>query len=312
MVPEGLQIQWWEIPEHSNPRLKTELIRIRFIPPHQAVTGMAAGEGRAAAVVPAHVPVTAAHVPVPAADADVRSGMIKLSAEKLHIRYKQQAEWTRPFREYLFAKLQKCQDLNILEVGCGTGAVISDIKLEYADKINIITGVDIDYQSLLYAEHNKCTDLIQADGSYLPFADSCFDLAFCHYLLLWVPDPSEILSEMKRVIKPGGICAAMAEPCYKEMTASPRQLYALALRQQKELADSGADINIGNKLPRIFEEAGFSEIEFGKYRDAEIDSAFIHTEISQMLLDTGIKDFEPDPKVKYAYSVPTYFAFAGK
>ena len=38
----------------------------------------------------------------------------------------------------------------------------------------------------------------------LPFADPSFNLVFCRYLLLHLPDPDAATREMIRVVKPGG------------------------------------------------------------------------------------------------------------
>ena len=229
--------------------------------------------------------------------------MIDSLISEKHLRYMQQMEWTKPFRNYLFRRFSKSEKLKILEIGCGTGAVLSDIKNEYGKRIELLAGIDIDQKSLLYAKNWQCVNLANADGKYLPFADSCFDLVFCHYFLLWVKDPFEFLAEMKRVTKPGGICAAMAEPCYDELHAEPRELFELADKQRKALSDFGANVNVGSQLNNYFKEAGFSEIECGKYRENQCDTDFIQNEIRQMVIDSNIGNFRFDPKVKYSPKV---------
>ena len=235
-----------------------------------------------------------------------------MDIEQLAERYSYQSEWTRPFREYLYQKLSHKKSLKILEVGCGTGAVIQKIRKECHGKIQLIVGVDNEPRSIYYAGDNTDENFILGTGEVLPFEDNCFDLVLCQYLLLWVQNPLLILREFRRVTKPMGICAAMAEPCYEETRAEPPELKKLSDLQQKSLSSAGANISIGNKLGMIFEKAGFSGIKFGKYSNAGSDSLFIKNEIRQMLLDTDINDFDYDAKVKYSYNVPTYFAYAIK
>jgi ubiquinone/menaquinone biosynthesis C-methylase UbiE len=45
---------------------------------------------------------------------------------------------------------------------------------------------------------------IEADAQHLPFADDRFDTAVCTLALSSIPDPAAAISEMHRVLHPGG------------------------------------------------------------------------------------------------------------
>jgi SAM-dependent methyltransferase len=45
---------------------------------------------------------------------------------------------------------------------------------------------------------------VAARGESLPFPENQFDVAFCTQMLQYVPDPASVLSEVFRVLKPGG------------------------------------------------------------------------------------------------------------
>ena len=237
---------------------------------------------------------------------------MKFLQEELHKRYSLQAKWTRPFRNYLFTQLPVTDNISILEVGCGTGAVMEDIQLLFSGMIKLISGVDNYRDSLVFASSKNNFSYIQSDGNLLPFIDSSFDLTYCHYFLLWVQKPKDVLSEMLRVTKKGGICTVIAEPCYEEMIVEPEELHNLALKQKKVLSDKGANVNIGNSLYALFSEAGFSNIEFGKYKEVKTDKEFLSNEIKQMLLDTKDELFELHSNMNYTYNIPTYYAIAKK
>lgn len=82
----------------------------------------------------------------------------------------------------------------ILDVGCGTG-IIHDLYPEYD-----ITGIDISEGMLRH--HQGEHYLASADN--IPFPDRFFDCVVCRSVLHHLPDPKKALSEMVRVLKPGG------------------------------------------------------------------------------------------------------------
>lgn len=234
------------------------------------------------------------------------------SLSQLDQRFSLQTQWTKQFRDFIFGKYPIEKGLSVLEVGCGTGAVMRKIREENKNRQIILYGVDIDQQALKYA-NKKSEDLfIGGNGERLPFVNNSFDLVYCHYFLLWVKDPAKILQEMHRVLKRNGYCAVMAEPNYTEMQAKPESLWNLAEKQRKILRDAGADISIGQKSAMFFDQAGFTNIETGLYKNYRKSCSFLNQEIKQMLVDTGTKKFVIDPNIEYYYNVPTYFVFGRK
>ncbi len=227
-------------------------------------------------------------------------------------RFSLQAQWSRPLREYIYRIFPKGVPLSILEVGCGTGSVIRSMTEELSERPARITGIDIDFDVIRYASCKSSGSFCAGAGEALPFPDDLFDLVFCHYLLLWVPDPVKILKEMKRVTVSGGICAAMAEPCYDEMTASPESIRDLAVLQRKKLIARGIAPETGCRLAEYFREAGLNCIDFGQYKKTEMTEGFIRAEIRQMTEDAGQDGFIPEPGPDFEYFVPTYFAAAVK
>ncbi|MBQ6509352.1 MAG: class I SAM-dependent methyltransferase [Flexilinea sp.] len=231
---------------------------------------------------------------------------------RLDARYSLQMEWTRPLREYICRKLPRGRKLSILEVGSGTGAVVRCLRSELSERAGLIAGVDRDPEINGFAAQNGGAEFITANGEQLPFGDGCFDFVYCHYLLLWTKDPAAVLREMRRVTVSGGICAALAEPCYAEMEAAPEPLYELACRQREALAAQGADPRTGRELGRYFREAGFRQAEFGAYEKGKMTRTFLEREIARMAEDTGLEPYRIPQSGPCYYFVPTYYAFAVK
>ena len=82
----------------------------------------------------------------------------------------------------------------VLDVGCGTGFV-SQLYPNFD-----ITGIDISDGMLA----NNPYKWIKASAEEIPFEDNTFDFVVCRSLLHHLDSPSLGLSEMFRVLKPGG------------------------------------------------------------------------------------------------------------
>ncbi len=91
----------------------------------------------------------------------------------------------------------------ILDVGTGTGDFITVLKEDFPD--SEITGIDPDIDSLREAaQKHPDAAFLEMSGEYLDFEDNSFDLASISMALHHLPDVSKTLSEMQRVVKPGG------------------------------------------------------------------------------------------------------------
>lgn len=185
----------------------------------------------------------------------------ELSLKDWHRRFLQQATWTQDIRQHLFAKAQAQTGDKLLEVGSGTGAILEKIT---ADCDYQLTGIDIDRPSLAFSKQvYKQFLLAQADGHQLPFADNTYSISVCHYLLLWVQHPAQILAEMRRVTKKGGLVMALAEPDHISRIDYPPPLKQLGEYQTQALQNQGADTKMGRKLNSLFNSAGLQAVETG-------------------------------------------------
>ncbi len=178
-----------------------------------------------------------------------------------HTRFLQQAAWTKPLRDYLFNQIVLPPSMRVLEVGCGTGAVLQEIEKRFSGEI---FGLDIDPTMLAQASrHTSRSPLLQSDAHALPFPSEAFDLILCHFLLLWVSDPISVVREMRRLTRPGGYVLALAEPDYGGRIDYPFELETLGEMQQASLRQQGANPLIGRQLNDIFLQAGFSNAQSG-------------------------------------------------
>jgi ubiquinone/menaquinone biosynthesis C-methylase UbiE len=181
-----------------------------------------------------------------------------------HKRFVQQARWTKPLRDYLFGRALPPAADRILEIGCGTGAILSDLMGLSSGGKPTLYGIDLQARHLTLAgRHAPQARLACANAYELPFPDQSFDAVFCHYVLLWLDDPRHALNEMRRVAEPGGAVLALAEPDYGGRIDYPEALARLGRWQSQALQAQGADPRIGRRLAGLFKQAGLIEVECG-------------------------------------------------
>jgi len=236
-----------------------------------------------------------------------------------HTRYTQQAKWTRDLRTYIFDKIKLDEASNILEVGCGTGAILSELSTNIS-----IHGLDIDLPGLRQCHaHMPAASLIQGNVLQLPYLENSFDVVCCHFLLLWVNDPLQALHEMKRVTKAGGNIIAFAEPDYTARLDKPEGFVQLGKWQTESLRRQGADPGFGARLAESFFQAGIELIETGPIQnvgneasigDWEIEWAVIESDLAGFVSDADIQkmkqlDKEARERGERVLHVPTYFAW---
>ena len=184
-----------------------------------------------------------------------------MDSQRWHQRFLVQAEWTKELRRFLYPQLGINQQSRILEVGCGTGVITSEIS-EYT--ANMPVGIDIDFERLeVAANQYKTPSFGCADAYRLPFKQAEFDGIVTHYLFLWLRDPHAALAEILRVIKPGGFLAALAEPDYLARVDNPQELWKLGELQTQSMIRQGANPMMGRQLAELFSAAGLVDIQFG-------------------------------------------------
>ena len=97
------------------------------------------------------------------------------------------------------------RDRAVLDVGCGAGVDLA----RFAKAGATVTGVDLAPSAIELARANFSQQGLKgafevADGEHLPFADNSFDLVFAHGVVQYTANPRQLVSECRRVLKPGG------------------------------------------------------------------------------------------------------------
>lgn len=100
-------------------------------------------------------------------------------------------------------------NLQWVDIGCGNGA-FTQVLVERCAPV-AIEGVDPSGGQLAFARDRLATPVTQfrqGDAMALPFEDAAFDAAVMALVVFFIPDPFKGVSEMARVLRPGGLGSA--------------------------------------------------------------------------------------------------------
>ena len=180
-------------------------------------------------------------------------------------RLKRQAEF---LEQTIYEDVDFSRCKNIIEVGCGVGAQ-SEILLRRHPKIHL-TGVDLS-TAQLEAAKKTLSELSYAKGRFelkegnaedLEFESDHFDGAFLCWILEHVPSPETVLSEVRRVLRPGGhimVTEVMNSSFFLEPYSPNVWKYWMAFNDHQY--EIGGDPFIGAKLGNMLHSVGFKDIQ---------------------------------------------------
>lgn len=167
---------------------------------------------------------------------------------------------------------------NLIEIGCGVGAQTS-ILLRYFPEIHV-TGVDRSEPNLTEAERHLNSlpwtkdrfRPVRGDANRLDFAAESFDSAFLCWILEHVADPALVLSEARRVLRPGSpiVVTEVQNGSFFIDPYSPHTLaYWMAFNDYQ--IELGGDPFVGAKLGNLLQAIGFRDI-VTKVRTIHLDN----------------------------------------
>jgi len=173
--------------------------------------------------------------------------------------------WSRLLAPRFLEWARSPLDTEILDVGCGTGA-LSDALLHRGAQA--VVGVDpspryIEFASAHLGGRGNASFKV-GNAMDLPFSNGRFGAAVSNLVLNFIPDPLRAAREMRRVVRAGGSVAACVWD-YAGRMDMLRNFWdaAVALDPDARNLDEGVRFSICNpeNLAKLFRETGLSEVE---------------------------------------------------
>ena len=113
--------------------------------------------------------------------------------------------WSRLVGETFLDWLDLPKGSRCLDIGCGNGAFTEEIIARCAPAT--VMAIDPSNEQLAFARTRpgaKMAEFELGDAQSLSFGDGTFDVAIMALVLAFLLDPAKAITEMARVIRPGG------------------------------------------------------------------------------------------------------------
>lgn len=180
------------------------------------------------------------------------------------------------YLEFLVSKVWRIdrQPLRIAEFGCGYGR-FAMMLLPLLASGSLYVGFDsaaalIAKGKEIFRKTFYPISFVRGDGHNAPLRDSYFDLAIAHLVLMHVPNPEQVLREMIRVTRPGGLLitcdasrnghnALLHIEETNEQENLPLELFQTVNRSIRR--ETGVDYNIGTKTPILMHRLGLKNVQ---------------------------------------------------
>jgi demethylmenaquinone methyltransferase / 2-methoxy-6-polyprenyl-1,4-benzoquinol methylase len=195
------------------------------------------------------------------------------------ISFQQHKKWRKETMKHMNVK----EGAQALDVCCGTADWTLALG-EKAGRNGKVFGLDFSRNMLSIGEEKvKASpldniELLHGNAMELPFEDDTFDYVTIGFGLRNVPDYLQVLKEMNRVLKPGGmaVCLETSQPTmfgfrqlyymyFRFIMPVFGRVFAKSFSEYSWLQESARDFPGMKELAELFKEAGFKDIYFKPY-----------------------------------------------
>jgi len=181
-------------------------------------------------------------------------------------RLERQAEELALESAWLFDEIGVRDGWRVVEIGCGPRGCLGLLS-QRVGATGRVVGVELSQEQAGRAQrfvadnHLTNVEVLHADARSTGLPDGTFDLATARLVLVNVPQPEQIVAEMVRLVRPGGVVAlheadSTAQRCYPPHPAQTRLLEVLNTYAEM----NGIDRSIGLRVPRMLGESGLAEV----------------------------------------------------
>ncbi|MBV9311981.1 MAG: methyltransferase domain-containing protein [Solirubrobacterales bacterium] len=208
-----------------------------------------------------------------------------------------------------------------IDVGCGVMGVLDELCARIGEGGTVV-GLDreprlLEFGRQLAEERHLPVEFVEADATATGLSDGTFDFVHARSLLMNVQNPLEILAEMARIARPGGVLAVQ-EPDAASWTCDPPHPAWEILRGEIVSAyrRTGKDLNIGRRIGRMLRELGVESVQMRPTLRITHPGEYFHTfllTIANLVREViiGSGELTGDEFAVYAQSLSTHLREPG-
>ena len=177
-----------------------------------------------------------------------------------------QADELAPDSSALLDRIGLHPGYRAIDVGCGPRGIIDLLAARVLPGGQVV-GLDGDPAHVTMASELVASqgwddvEIVRADARHTGLESDSFDLVHARTLLVTLPEPAEVLTEMVRLARMGGWVAGMepdteAAICYPPSPAFDRlcEIFTRAFSR------NGADPHLGRRMAELYRQAGLEDV----------------------------------------------------
>lgn len=160
----------------------------------------------------------------------------------------------------------------VLDLACGDGYLLSLVAARRHPGLQAV-GVDLSAGELDAARRRLGASAVlhQARAQQLPLTDGWADVVLCHMALMLMDDAPQVLTEVRRVLKPGGVFSAVVGG--GGAAAPAHEAFVSVLRQYRKRPEAES-LRLGDR--RLHTAEGIAELFRAGFGPPVIDEIVLH------------------------------------